>query len=101
MGQTKNFLQEFKAKYYGDYIQTKLEDAEKRAYKASKEHQKYVATTIKLKSKLARDPGNSEVKNAYLEALAAESKKEEGLKKIQSEIEFLKKTLFNYIQKST
>jgi len=105
LDQTRNFLQEFKAKFYRDYLQARLYDAEKRAAKASQEHQKYVSKSMKLKARLDGEANGdqaevSEVKAAFLLAESAEARKAEELKKIQEEIDFLKKTLLNYIQKA-
>ncbi|MEQ8810905.1 MAG: hypothetical protein RIG68_05495 [Imperialibacter sp.] len=110
MQQTKNFLQEFKSKFYGDYIQQLIIAAEKQAKKTSADHQKAVAKRQTLIAKLEKSKARSTDKDVAFEdgelvtaindlgQLIAE--KAAAVDASQKEIDSLKKTLLNYIQKS-
>ncbi|WP_416867549.1 MAG: hypothetical protein ACMVP2_09660 [Imperialibacter sp.] len=110
MQQTKNFLEEFKSKFYGDYIQQLIVAAEKQARKTSADHQRAVAKREKLIAKLEKSKARSADKDTTFEdeelvaaintlgQLIAE--KAAAVDASQKEIASLKKTLLNYIQKS-
>ncbi len=108
--QTKYFLEEFKAKFYGDYVQGLIIKAEKKAKKASQQHQKAIVKQQKLIISIEK----ARSKSSGMEAGAGLSDQEVTLENrnqtvalkareveaIQKEIASLKKILLTYIQKS-
>ena len=108
--QTKNFLEEFKAKFYRDYVQQLIENAEKRAKKASAAQRKEAAKRMKIAASLDKLRAKSNGAEAAEEekALLTElqladqrvAQRAADTNKVQEEIDFLKKVLLQYIQKS-
>ncbi len=110
MAQARNFLWEFKAGFYRDYIQQQITAAEKTAKATSKRQQKHLKIAAKLKKSAAKEQSKSgneaasgknsplSSKLAATEAEAAKAGTE--LARIEAHIELLKKTLLGYIEKS-
>lgn len=108
--QTKNFLEEFKAKFYRDYVQQLIAHAEKRARKASKAERKAARKRLKIMASLGKLRTKSSGEEAAKEekALLAElqladqqvARKAADTHQVQEEIDFLKKALLQYVQKS-
>lgn len=106
--QTKNFLVEFKAKFYRDYIQELLIRAEKRERQLSKDHQKAISIRNRMQSKLATAQAKGGEDNSKVAALSSDisklntiaEQKAAAVAEVEAEIEFLKKTLLGYVQQS-
>lgn len=110
MTQTKNFLLEFKAKFYRDHVQELIKAAEKQARSVSRKQQKYHSQTAKAEKALSKErlrkgeDVDLSTKAAKLTSKAAAAKAEAErlgtqLEKIQADIDQLKRALLSYIEK--
>ena len=111
LDQTKKFVAEFKAKFYGDDIQDRIRASEKEARAISKRQQKLMKKVLKLRRSLAKEKKKEEVPSGSAKEGAAPdseianmeseiARKGAELERVKTEIEFLKQTLLNYIEKT-
>lgn len=109
LGQTRNFLTEFKLKLYRDHIQQLIRQAEKAALKKSREQQRLVAEGLSLRAAIDRErQKTSETLSPRLKSLMAELEKtdaatkrtEKEISRINSQIGGLKSALATYLAKS-
>lgn len=112
LDQTKKFVAEFKAKLYGDHIQDRIRASEKEARVVSRQQQKLMKKVLKRRRSLAKEKKKEAVLSdsseestpapaSELAKMEAEVARKGGeLDRVKAEIELLKQTLLNYIEKA-